>query len=140
MSRDDFEKLVREGFETIPERFRKQVQNVALLVEDEPSEDIRRIEGLTEHETLLGHYYGLPLDERGSHYGVGPTMPDTIIIYQQPIEAEAAELVRHRVSNSFEEAVRQVVADTVWHEIAHHFGFDEREVEEHERKRENGTD
>jgi len=119
MNKRQFEQLVVEGFALIPEEFREKVKNVALLVEDEPSDEVRREQELADDETLLGLYTGVPLAERGDLYGVGPVLPDTIVLYQKPIEEEAGE---------DPEAIRKVVCDTVWHEIAHHFGFDEDEV------------
>ena len=70
-------------------------------------------------ETLLGLSRGIPLSERGEHYGVGPVMPDVIVLYQEPIEEEA------RLTNT---DVKKVIRDTIWHEVAHHFGLDERAV------------
>ena len=86
MSREEFDTLVQEGFLLIPEKFRKRIQNVALLVEDEPSEEVRIREGLSEHETLLGLYQGIPATVRGDSYGIGPTVPDTITLFKLPIE------------------------------------------------------
>lgn len=127
MERHRFEALVREGFAAaIPERFKPLIKNVAFLVEDEPSEEVRRQEGLGEDETLLGLYVGTPHTDRGEGYGVGPTLPDTITLYQGPIE-EAAE--------GDPERIRDIVAETVWHEVAHYFGFDHDEIEVRERKR-----
>ena len=126
MDRVDFEKLVAEGYERLPEWVRKKIKNVALLIEDEPSQEDRRLQGLKRYETLLGLYKGIPLSARGEHYGVGMTMPDTITLYQLPIEDAALEDGKD---------VREVVADTIWHEFAHHFGMDEREVREREQER-----
>lgn len=126
MNRAEFEKLVSEGFERLPDWAREKIKNVALIVEDEPSAVVRRQERLRSDETLLGHYQGIPLSARGEGYGVGMTMPDTITLYQLPIE-EAAE------EDGLD--VRDVVADTIWHEFAHHFGMDEDEVRNRERKR-----
>ena len=61
------------------------------MVEDEPSEEVRKLEGLGDDETLLGYYQGIPLAARGDHYGVGVTMPDTITIYKLPILEAAKE-------------------------------------------------
>ncbi len=119
MDREEFEKLVEEGFLLIPEKFRERIQNVALLVEDEPSEEVRRQEGLSEGETLLGLYHGIPVTVRGDSYGIGPTLPDTITLFKFPIEAAA---------DNVPEGVRTVVAETIWHEFAHYFGMDEDEV------------
>ena len=127
MRRTEFEKLVAEGFERLPEWVRAKIKNVALLAEDEPSHEDREAEGLADDETLLGLYKGIPLSARGEQYGVGMTMPDTITLYQHPIEEAALEDGKD---------VRDVVADTIWHEFAHHFGMDEHEVREREAKRE----
>lgn len=126
MPLEDFEKLVEEGFERLPEWVRTKIKNVALLVEDEPSEEDRRLQGLEDDETLLGLYKGIPLSERGAHYGEGIVMPDTITLYRLPI-LEAAE------EDSLD--VRDVIADTIWHEFAHHFGIDEDGVREREEQR-----
>lgn len=126
VSREEFERLVEEGFEQLPEWVRENIKNVALLVEDEPSAEDREMQGLSDDETLLGLYKGIPLSERGEHYGVGMTMPDTITLYQIPIE-QAAEEDRLPVA--------QVIAETIWHEFAHHFGMDEHEVRAREQQR-----
>lgn len=126
MQQNEFEKVVAEGFERLPVWVREKIENVALLVEDEPSREVRKREGLGKNETLLGYYQGIPLAARGEHYGVGPTMPDTITLYQKPIEDAAEEDSRD---------VRDIVAETIWHEFAHHFGMDEGEVQARERRR-----
>lgn len=126
MKSKEFERLVTEGYERLPEWVRKKISNVAILIEELPSEETRKEEGLEDDETLLGLYRGIPLSERGEMYGVGATMPDTITLYQLPIE-EAAE------EDGMD--VRDVIAETIWHEFAHHFGMDEGEVRERESKR-----
>lgn len=131
----EFERLVAEGFALLPERFRTKVRNVAFLVEDEPSEEVRKEVGLENGETLLGFYRGIPHTARGADYGVGATLPDTIRIYQTPTEEEARLTSAGARGEAFKQAVRQVVADTVWHEVAHYFGMDEAEVQTRERKR-----
>jgi len=117
---------VEEGFERLPRWVREKIKNVAILVEDEPSREDREAEGLSDEETLLGLYKGIPLAARGDMYGVGMTMPDTITLYQIPIEEAAAE-------DGMD--VRDVVAETIWHEFAHYFGMDEGEVQGRERER-----
>lgn len=126
MPRNNFEQLVEEGFARLPEWVRQRIKNVAVLIEAEPSKEERREQGLGEDETLLGLYKGVPLSERGSYYGVGETLPDTITLYQKPIEIAAEEDGKD---------VRDVVAETIWHEFAHHFGMDEGEVRSRERRR-----
>ncbi|MEK9177125.1 MAG: metallopeptidase family protein, partial [Patescibacteria group bacterium] len=89
MTPKEFEAIVAEAFSLVPEKFRSKVKNVALLVEAEPDEATRKAEGLGQGDTLLGLYRGIPRTERGDGYGVGPTMPDTITIYREPIFEEA---------------------------------------------------
>jgi predicted Zn-dependent protease with MMP-like domain len=126
MTREEFEQLVAQGFESIPEKFRRKIKNVVLLIEDEPSPELRKRERLSDGETLLGYYQGVPETARGDHYGIGPTLPDTITLFQKPIIEEAYGVP---------ERIRQVVADTVWHEFAHYFGLDESAVQRRERER-----
>ena len=126
MRNEEFEKLIAEGFERLPQWVRERIKNVALLVEDAPSEEDRKEEGLGDDETLLGLYKGIPLSARGENYGVGMTLPDTITLYKLPILDAAAE---------DDKDVRDVVAETIWHEFAHHFGMDEHEVRDREAKR-----
>jgi predicted Zn-dependent protease with MMP-like domain len=146
MDRETFEKLVPKGFALLPEKVRKKIDNVAILIENEPSPEVRKREGLRPHETLLGLYSGIPLTVRDSSYGIGGIMPDTITLYQLPIEDEARALYfgsqkkRYQSSDSAKDAelaeyIKKVVADTIWHEIAHHFGMDEKEVRKRERER-----
>ncbi|MDP3646151.1 MAG: metallopeptidase family protein [bacterium] len=130
MKLQEFEKLVAEGFERLPEWVRKKIKNVAVLIEDLPSEEVRKEEGLEDDETLLGLYHGVPLSARGEMYGIGATLPDTITLYRLPI-IDAAE--------DDGKDVREVIAETIWHEFAHHFGMDEHEVRDREQKRGRAT-
>ena len=130
MPRDAFELLVAEEFPTaVPEDFRDKIKNVAFLIEDEPSLALRMEEGLSPNETLLGHYRGIPHTARGDFYGMGATMPDTITLFALPILELAREM------GGSEAAVRQVIRDTIWHEVAHHFGMDESAVRRREAER-----
>jgi len=125
MRREEFERIIEEGLERLPQWVREKIKNVAILIDDEPSDEVRQIEGLEHDETLLGYYQGIPLAARGENYGVGMTMPDTITLYQLPIEDAAEE--DHK-------DVRDVVAETIWHEFAHYFGMDEGEVRKREQR------
>ena len=127
MTREEFEQLIETEFErAIPEKFRPHIKNVAFLVEDEPGPEVRAREGLGEHETLLGYYNGIPTPARGDWYGMGTTMPDTITLYQRPIEQAAAQ---------DGVPVARVIRETIWHEVAHHFGMDEHTVRRREDER-----
>ncbi len=126
MESREFEIAVQRGYEQLPEWVRQKIKNVALLVEDEPSIGDRAAQKLTHDETLFGLYKGIPLSLRGVEYGVGETYPDTITIYRKPIiKASGGNATR----------ISQIVADTVWHEFAHHFGLTEHEVRAREKQR-----
>lgn len=144
MTREEFEQIVAEEFHrAVPEKFHRLIENVAFLIEGEPDQETRVERNLAPHETLLGLYRGVPHTARGEGYGIGPTLPDTITLYQLPIEDEAAELeheAKHSndlqiVGVSYEECVRKVVRDTIWHEVAHYFGYDEHQVRNREDER-----
>ena len=120
----EFEKFVQEAFNRLPVHTREKIKNVALLVENEPSPNVREQENLDENETLLGYYQGVPLSVR--EYGASMMLPDTITLYKTPIENAALE-------DGID--VLDVITDTIWHEYAHHFGMDEAEVRARERKR-----
>ena len=123
MNDTDFERLVAEGIDAIPERFLKQLENVAIVIADEPSDEQLRHNGITDGSTLLGLYEGIPLTERGDLYGVGIVLPDKITIFKLPILEEA---------QGDEMEIRKIVTETVWHEIAHYFGYDDEEIEARE--------
>ncbi len=127
MSDAEFEQIAVSEWERMPERFKERVTNVALLIEDDVDDEVRELEGLEKGESLLGLYRGIPLTERGSEYGVGVTLPDTITLYRLPILEEAEEMDRE-----FRQAVRIVIRETIWHEVGHYFGLDEHSVQERE--------
>ena len=127
MSDVSFRELVaRIGFTPVHEVFRKKIENVALLVEDEPSAEIRKQEGLHDTETLLGLYQGIPQTARGDGYGVFPTLPDIITLYRLPILKEAEDT---------DGDVARVIQETIWHEVAHPLGLLEHEVRDREALR-----
>jgi predicted Zn-dependent protease with MMP-like domain len=122
MTRKRFERLVEEALQMIPRRFRDEMHNVAVVVEDEPSDELLDEMEIPEDDTLFGLYQGTPLPERG--WAHGNNLPDRILIYHWPIE-EACET---------DEDIRDCVAETVIHEFGHYFGMSEEEIEEIEEK------
>lgn len=112
MSPEEFDRLVEKAVRAIPPRFRRRLHNLAFVVEREPP-----------HPGLLGLYQGHPLPARS--VGLGFTMPDKITIYQGPHE----RMARSRLH------LEKLLRDTVWHEVAHYFGMDERRVRLAERRR-----
>jgi len=125
-----FEEIVSEEWAKVPEQFRSKMENIALLVEDRPSEETRREEHLDEHHTLLGLYHGHPLTARGEGYGVGETLPDTITLYRLPIQLEA----EHAFGDLSEDSIRKAIRETIWHEVGHYFGLDDDEIHEREQE------
>ena len=125
LNRKQFEQLVADGVAAIPAKFRARLKNVAIVVEGEPTADQRQQMAMRDDEDLYGLYEGVPLTERGEHYSL--VLPDKITIFMKAALEDSAT----------EAEVRQIVRDTVWHEIAHHFGYSETEVEKREAEREN---
>lgn len=123
MEKAIFEKLVGEGIELIPKKFLAKLENVAVVVEEEPSSEQTAKLKIGKGYLLFGLYEGVPQTKRGPHYGM--TLPDKITIFQKPIEQAARS----------DEKIREIVKNTVWHEIAHHFGSDEKRVKDAEIKR-----
>lgn len=120
LSRETFEQLVDDALDNLPPFFHEQMKNIAIVVEDWPSRPLLRRMGLSGGRMLLGLYEGVPLTERTQGYNL--VSPDLITLFQGPIEAEAAAVMRAE-GLSFEESVREVVRHTTIHEIAHHFGI-----------------
>jgi predicted Zn-dependent protease with MMP-like domain len=123
MDAREFDRLVAEACARIPARFRKRLRNVAILVEAEPSPAQLARGGVSRGGTLLGLYEGRPLPSRSVFEPF--SMPDRIVIFQGP-HVRLAESLEH---------LKLMVYDTVWHEVAHYFGLNEREVRAAERRR-----
>lgn len=123
MSDADFEALVAEGIAAIPERFLSRLENIAIVIADTPTPEQLAYAGLSEGDAmeLLGLYEGIPLPERGAEYGM--VLPDRITVFKLPTLDEA---------EGDRERVREIVRDTVWHEIGHYFGYDDAAIEARE--------
>lgn len=122
MTRSDFRALVDEALETIPQRFRDAMQNIAIVVDDEPTPDQLESVEIEPPDTLLGLYEGIPLPER--QWAHGNTLPDKITLFQRPIEE----------SSDDEDDLVVCIGETLIHEIGHYFGLSEEEIEEIEEK------
>jgi predicted Zn-dependent protease with MMP-like domain len=128
LSRQEFTRLVEEALKEIPRRFRDEMKNVAVVVEDEPSADVLEEVEIEPGDSLFGLYQGIPLPERA--WAHGNTLPDRISIYQRPIEESCED----------HEDIIVCVAETVIHEFGHYFGLSEEEIEEIEEKYWRGED
>jgi predicted Zn-dependent protease with MMP-like domain len=123
MTAQEFDRLVERACARIPARFRRKLSNIAVIVEQEPSTRELRAARVSPGSTLLGLYRGRPLTARSVSDGF--VMPDQILIFQGPHE---------RLARS-PEHLEKMVAETVWHEVAHYFGMDEARVRRAERRR-----
>ena len=101
----EFEAIVEEALDDVPEELMGMLDNVVFLVEDEPP---------TDDPDLLGVYDGVPLTERDSGWGLG-NLPDRITLFRGPLTRMCEDL----------EDLHEEIAVTVVHEIAHHFGIDD---------------
>jgi predicted Zn-dependent protease with MMP-like domain len=116
LTQSQFEQVVREALESLPERFASLVENVLVTVEEEPSEeDLESLEDDDGESELLGIYRGVALTERSHDM---PLLPDEIAVFRGPI---------NRVALTRSEAVREV-RETVIHELGHYFGLADEEM------------
>lgn len=122
MTREQFERLVLEAVTLIPRRFRREMKNLALVVEDEPAADLLEEMEIGPGDSLYGLYQGTPLPERT--WGYGNALPDRITLFQRPIEEDCED----------EDDVRAVIGETLIHEVGHYFGLTEEEIEEIEER------
>lgn len=113
ISLDEFEELVAQAIEELPDIFFEKLENVAIVVEEWPDRNALWSVGVQSRTDLLGLYHGIPHTERTSGYNL--VMPDKISIYRRPILMRCAS----------PEEVQAMVGRVVRHEIAHHFGIDD---------------
>jgi len=111
MDRERFMRLVAEAIESLPDEFRSKMENIDVVVEDQPTSEQLVEVRLKKGETLLGLYQGIPMTKRSPYYGM--VAPDKVTIFQKTIEA--------RCRNDIE--VKAEIRGVVQHEIAHHFGI-----------------
>ncbi len=122
LSDEDFKKLVVEGMDAIPKEFIDKIKNVAIVIADSPSPQQLGQVDARHGVTLLGLYEGIPQTQRGDSYS--GVLPDKITIFKIP---------SLRAASDFED-LRAQVKNTVWHEIAHHFGLDHDRIHELENR------
>ncbi|MBA4393672.1 MAG: hypothetical protein C0407_08985 [Desulfobacca sp.] len=116
LSIDQFNELVIQAMEGIPEEFLEKLENLEIVVEEEASPELLRELGLGKKDLVFGLYQGIPRPEKSSFQGIN--LPDRITLFRQPI----------LYSCRSEQDVLHSIKKTLVHEIAHHFGFSERRV------------
>jgi predicted Zn-dependent protease with MMP-like domain len=113
---EQFDAMITTALDSLPQLYIKKMQNVAIVIADEPTPEQREKLKLRCNQSLFGLYEGIPLTQRGMGYNL--VLPDKITIFKGPIvrfspnEKELQEQIRH----------------TLWHEIAHHFGLDHARI------------
>ena len=114
MDRQEFENLINRAVEALPEHIKSKLNNVDIILED----------GESPNNSMFGLYHGVSQLRRGAGYGMGTTLPDTITIWKGTIEKFSGG----------ESNIPSLVRRVVWHEIGHHFGFDEAGIRRLEQK------
>jgi predicted Zn-dependent protease with MMP-like domain len=114
MQKEEFENLINAAVEALPENIRAKLDNVEITME----------EGDSPNNSLFGLYHGVSQLNRGSSYGMGMVLPDKITIWKGTIERFAGS----------PDKIPALVRRVVWHEIGHHFGFDEAGIRRLEEK------
>lgn len=108
----EFELIVAWAIDSMPSEYIKNMHNIAFVIEDEPNIEQRNRLHLVNGMTLYGLYEGIPLPVRGAGYNL--VLPDKITIFRRPILERSQNM----------DELREQIKNTVWHEIAHHYGLD----------------
>ena len=117
ISDEQFQELINQALTKLPGEHARNIKNIAILYEDEPTPAQRETLKLRNDQTLLGLYEGTPLTQR---QGMTRLLPDKITLFKRPLE------VRADTVEQLEEAIRH----TLWHEIAHYYGLDHTKIRE----------
>lgn len=112
-----FREIVAQAMDSIPEALQRRIENVAVVVEDEPDDEtLLDLDLDPETETIYGVYQGTPISERGASFG--NALPDRIVIYYLPLTDDFGD----------DYHLRREIRRTVIHEIGHYFGLSDREL------------
>ena len=120
LSDPEFDKLIAWAIDKIPQPYKDHLDNIAFLVEDQPTPEQRVRLHLYPNETLFGLYEGVPLPQRG---GVTKLLPDKITVFKGPILAVSQNLAD----------LKEKIYHTLWHEVAHYYGLDHDRIHELEK-------
>ena len=117
LSDQEFDRLISQAMDELPQEYIKGLDNVAIVYADQPDEHQSKKAGLREGNLLLGLYEGIPLTRRGGNYTF--VLPDKITLFKYPI------LMVSRDPQSLFEQIKR----TLWHEIAHYYGLDHDRID-----------
>ncbi|MCA9339075.1 metallopeptidase family protein [Candidatus Saccharibacteria bacterium] len=116
ISDQEFSNMINEALASLPAKYTRAMNNVAIVYEDEPTEKQREKMQLRDNQTLFGLYEGIPMPQRGAGYNL--VLPDKITIFKNPIVQNSQDIVD----------LKKQIRHTLWHEIAHHFGLDHDQI------------
>lgn len=112
-----FEEFMLEAIDKISPAYKERLQNVAFIVEDEPTPKQRQMLALGQNQTLFGLYEGVPLTAR---QGAPKLLPDKITLFKQPLLNSSANKTE----------LKDNIRHTIWHEVAHYFGLNHDRITE----------
>lgn len=119
---NNFDKLVSEAIDNIPEKYQKKLSDVVFKTETEPTPEQRKKLGLRSCDALFGLYEGVPLTGRNG--AVHSIVPDVITIFEHPMTEMHPDIV----------SLKKQIYETVWHEVAHYFGLNHRMIHQAKNK------
>jgi len=117
----DFDQLITRAMNELPQKYIKGLENVAIVMVDNPTPEQQYKMQISNQQLLLGLYEGIPLTKRGAGYNL--VLPDKITLFKNPILAAA-----HNETELFERIKR-----TLWHEIAHYYGLGHERIDQLQR-------
>jgi len=122
INKNQFEELAEKALHSIPAKFLSRFKNIAIIVEDYPSDDIVKSLQIRREE-LLGLFVGQTYEHQNSFFSMPSPYPDTIFIYQRNIEDICKT----------EEDIFEEIRATILHEVGHYFGLSEEELQKYEK-------
>jgi predicted Zn-dependent protease with MMP-like domain len=117
ISNDEFQRLIDEALGELPGEHVKNIENVAILYEEYPTDEQLERGDVHPGYTLLGLYEGIPLPARQGHTTI---FPDRITLFKEPLAARAETM----------QQLKEEIKHTLWHEIAHYYGLDHDRIHE----------
>ena len=119
----DFDQLITRAMDELPQKYIKGLDNVAIVMVDDPTPEQKYKMQIGDQQLLLGLYEGIPLTKRGANYNL--VLPDKITLFKNPILAAV-----HNENELFERIKR-----TLWHEIAHYYGLSHDRIDQLQRNK-----
>jgi predicted Zn-dependent protease with MMP-like domain len=117
ISEKDFETMASSAIDSLPKQYIDNMDNVAIVVEEDPTEEQLARMHVLNNQLLYGLYEGIPLTARSNSYNLVP--PDKITIFKNPICQNSTDI----------ENLKEQIKRTIWHEIAHHYGLNHEQMD-----------